>query len=624
MKICLLLDGLGVARELQLEALRSWAKPSGSLAASWLVRDSGLTNPEHPGFAIFDEQALWVHQPLISELQYDGADLHRRLAALASSWVPPSESVQAENDTLVRDAVVWHVTRRWRLLSSALKGVRRKGCEWLGYFRANSVVDAEAVLAIAEDEAQEASEHQPLIFGRGISADTHGSSAPGLSWGDSVLQMVWASRGLMLNVAALQILQDKGEPLSADYVTSVAKWVLHYPKVVTAGLEGQRTGDGHVLGLVEITFAASLRGQHQALRLRQVQRPADRFVSQAPPHPGQLLERFAFRLGAASFGWAATDLEAAGLVVQQRSWRQQLRRTRWLKRRLLFRGTRFFASCLVGPGLSMGGRCDGLLPKCVISFYPVHSPAQARELSHALQRSSCIAGADLHTPRGAGVVVAQPAGRKAELRVLLKRGQLLVRVGQNGRLKRAGARRTSTWCGMLRRNRQLWADLVSIDSSKSGPRLASAAGTKEQASKPLVHWAPRASGQKKTKSTRPCPTFQFSPKHRGSRGLGPATPRLLHPDEWTHGPAGQLRLATPVTVVASLPNSGSSWILGVLRHAYQQQGCAAVNSDFLHPHCNAPLSADLSKTMGATEDQSWPNIFQPATPAALDISVFNW
>ena len=48
-------------------------------------------------------------------------------------------------------------------------------------------------------------------------------------------------------------------------------------------------------------------------------------------------------------------------------------------------------------------------------------------------------------------------------------------------------------------------------------------------------------------------------------------PIALHGDEWVRGPSGQVRLKHPVTILLSLPNSGTTWIMEVLEAAQKNK-----------------------------------------------------
>ncbi|CAK9092060.1 unnamed protein product, partial [Durusdinium trenchii] len=85
------------------------------------------------------------------------------------------------------------------------------------------------------------------------------------------------------------------------------------------------------------------------------------------------------------------------------------------------------------------------------------------------------------------------------------------------------------------------------------------------------------------------------------------------------GPSGQLRLVHPVTMLLSLPNSGTTWIMTVLEAAQKNKGCIAGSSDSLHPNCNGLLMKELSKVAGAPDHETWPNIFESPPAAAMDL-----
>ncbi|CAE7193021.1 RSPH1 [Symbiodinium pilosum] len=119
----------------------------------------------------------------------------------------------------------------------------------------------------------------------------------------------------------------------------------------------------------------------------------------------------------------------------------------------------------------------------------------------------------------------------------------------------------------------------------------------------------------------PCPQLHFAPRLRAKweSEWSLARPAALHDDEWARGPAGQIRLRQPLTILLSLPNSGTTWIMSVLEEATKNKGCVAGNSDILHPNCNGLLMKEISKVAGAPDHDSWRNIFDSPVPAAMDL-----
>lgn len=567
MRLCLLIDALGVATDLREAAFQSWGLPrhgargSSGPEVSWLVRDSRVAEPVgHPGFVVENGTELWVHQPLVREPPGGVESFHD----LSSHWPPPH--LWASDHKV--ESLIWHVQRRWRLLTAppVLKRLRVKdsddeadaprGCDWLGLFRANSFVDVEALRAVLRHHvaATSAGSHDsPRIFGRLMIADTQGLSNPVVQWGDSNLHGSWSNTGLLLNRAAVKLLAQAAEgheetgTLRHFYIEKLALWLLSIPELdEMLAIQGD-VDMGHV-SCIDLLFAACLRSQHRGL------------IIQALPHQRMhflvgdlLLRRFLYRLGSASFAWSHVDRVALGLAPARRASR----------------------------------RTDqGMLPHCLLSFFPVTSPRLQFLLQRLAPRVACLPSRSLPNASHKPWLRVRARGGLSRMLVAAKDGEPLVLLGGESGRRPVPASRSPQWRALLRWNRLLWASMV------DGPQ-ALGAGSR---------------------------TFRLSKAAGEAMGLALEPPELLHGDEWGRGPAGQLRLRTPVTIVLSFPNSGTTWFLSMMQTAQQSHvGCAAISSDVMHPHCNAMLAPEISKIMGAPEDSSWPHIFRTSSPAAFDL-----
>jgi len=481
--------------------------------------------------------------------------------------------------------MIWHVQRRWRLFTAPAVLERltarppkrgRHWCTWLGYFRANSYVDIAALVAVLEHDLAAATlpthstqntggnESEARIFGRGMISETHGRETPVINWGGTDLLAAWASSGLLMNRAAVDLMMQVTDhktvgTFASVYVEKIARWLLSMP-LLDELLAGQREVEGGFVACTEMLFSASLRSQNRDLVIRWMPRQSDRFLV------GELLlERFIFRLGAAAFDWSRVDLSAAGLDKH--------------------------------------GHVDlGFPPQCVFSFYPVDDPALMRVLHGTVPRVACLPCIALPLVHGVGGgtgdssappgVLLRARGVLGRLRVGTAKGRALVQKLSAGQARWFEAMQSPQWRAVLRGNRQAWANFV------LGPRHRRGGES----------WRGRG-------SFRLAPVV---PLH--ARGHTAPPPDFMHGDEWAYGPAGQLRLRTPITIVASLPNSGTTWFLHALQQAQQTHvGCAAVNSDVLHPSCNSLLTTEIAKIMGTPEDRTWRHIFRAAPPAALDL-----
>eukprot|EP00435_Cladocopium_sp_Y103_P008290 s4422_g2.t1 len=463
--------------------------------------------------------------------------------------------------------------------------------DWLGYFRANSVVNTGAIVEVLRFLSSNAgwSPNTPIMLGRGIIAEQHGVTMPALSWGGDMLEVIWSSRGIFMNRPALQrttalMTGRAGREMPMAIVDLTRLFIPQLP-VLQSGLVFAFGGDNHMQGLAEFVFAAALRARDPELKLRWMPNQAERFMEGE-----MLLERFAFRLASATFGWSKIDWKKAG--------GKPLKRRAGFQRPLLKRfsqgRTKLWGSCLWKDVQQL--RCQrSLLPQCILVFHPVDSAELMRDLHYTVSRTACLAAPNLKAP---GVPLANaPAPQRA----VIHRGQLFTKAysSQPTSAHRVDSR-ASPWCQTVTKNRRLLSRLVSFSWS---PRPGRSSRSAELVSGRGKH--------------RPCPKLHFAPR------LRPAwenfeKPLALHRDEWVRGPSGQVRLKHPVTILLSLPNSGTTWIMTVLEAAQKNKGCIAGTSDILHPNCNGLLMKELSKVAGAPDHDSWPNIFESPPAAAMD------
>merc|ERR1712232_1084468 len=108
-----------------------------------------------------------------------------RFHALLAHWPPPAHWASNMTDRIA--AVTWHVLRRWRLLlapsvleriggGGALVGnaTRPQGCSWLAYIRGDASLNTKALAAVLRHEEALLGTASPVVFGRSMSAPTHG------------------------------------------------------------------------------------------------------------------------------------------------------------------------------------------------------------------------------------------------------------------------------------------------------------------------------------------------------------------------------------------------------------------------------------------------------------------
>ena len=287
---------------------------------------------------------------------------------------------------------------------------------------------------------------------------------PMLSWGTDFLEVVWSSRGLFLNRAALQQMArvaanwkhvvDSAARLTRLFLPQLTLrqcsallcallWILCELKkspcslervrhVLMSGLVYTFAGDSQMQGLVEFVFAATLRAHEPSLRVRYMPEPNERFLE------GELLlERFAFRVAAATFGWSKQDLRKAGVAKPSKANPRKRRLLQHLHRKKLRQGqTTFRASCLQ-RGLSSTS-CSGSFPQCVLVMHPVDSSAMMRDMQQIIPRTTCLAASNLRVAEGVPIVRGVPQSLTATIR----RGQVLARTRRGGQqsLHRADAR----------------------------------------------------------------------------------------------------------------------------------------------------------------------------------------
>ena len=171
--------------------------------------------------------------------------------------------------------------------------------------------------------------------------------------------------------------------------------------VLMSGLVYTFAGDSQMQGLVEFAFAAALRSHEQTLRVRYMPEPTERFLE------GELLlERFAFRMAAATFSWSYQDWRKAGVRKPYRTSQRTRRLRQHLHRKRLRQGkTGLRASCLQREASKAS--CAGMFPQCVLVMHPVDSSALMRDMQRIVPRTSCLAATNLRVADGVPVVHAR-------------------------------------------------------------------------------------------------------------------------------------------------------------------------------------------------------------------------
>ncbi|CAK8985307.1 unnamed protein product [Durusdinium trenchii] len=428
--------------------------------------------------------------------------------------------VKRYNETLILESISWQVLRRMRLL--ATPELLQEGCDWLGYFRANSLVNTGAVRAVLEFLSKSLgwSMETPVLLGRGIIAEQHGVTMPALTWGKDLLEVVWSSRGLLLNHAALKRLSllmsgRLGQTMSKG-VLDICHIFLPQLPILQSGLVYAFGGDSHMQGLAEFVFAAALRGHDPSLKLQWMPEQAERFLE-----GGLLLERFAFRVASATFGWSRRDWKVAGLPSELRSQPRGLRGFphRSPRRKLRQGGTVLSGSCVQRDWRAP--RCRrSLLPQCVLVFYPVESPEKMKDMHKVVSKTACLA-ASTFRPRKWRVPVANtrspdvPVANAPDTTstAVLSRGQLFTRTSTGATVRIESAR--SPWCRSVSKNRRVLSRLVSFSWSLQPFRRSS-------------ELVPARGGHE------PCPKLHFAPRLRPMWETF-EHPVALHQDEWAVG-----------------------------------------------------------------------------------------
>ena len=180
-------------------------------------------------------------------------------------------------------------------------------------------------------------------------------------------------------------------------------------------------------GLVEFAFAASLRSFKKTLKVRWMPESSERFLE-----GNLLLERFAFRVAAATFAWSKKDWSTAGMPKPGRTPRSRRLRRHLHHKKLAQGQTRFRASCLQRDASTTS--CVGMLPQCVLVLHPVRSSTMMRDMQQIVPRTTCLAAVDLRTREG--VPLVSPTSKNPQeigegmkgwlhgLRATVRRGQL--------------------------------------------------------------------------------------------------------------------------------------------------------------------------------------------------------
>ena len=342
---------------------------------------------------------------------------------------------------------------------------------------------------------------------------------PALSMGGDMLEVIWSSRGIFMNRPALRQMAalmsgragrdmpkavldltrifipqlQLGEKNQLLYVVPrCSKWFHHFwtynldylvnflkkkrtkkrtkndRPVLQSGLVFAFGGDSHMQGLAEFVFAACLKARDPELKLQWMPSQSDRFMEGE-----MLLERFAFRLAAATFGWSKGDWKLSGL---KRKGSRVLASKRFRQGK-----TKLWGSCLWKDVQQF--RCSrSLLPQCLLVFHPVDSSELMRDLHYLVSRTACLAGPKL---KGTGGTPLLNAGTRTPLAASasIHRGQLFTNVYTGSTHSPVVTHRVdsqaSPWCKSVTKNRHLVSRLVSFSWSRPGLRLSASGDGRE-------------------------------------------------------------------------------------------------------------------------------------------------
>eukprot|EP00927_Polykrikos_kofoidii_P060584 TRINITY_DN55526_c0_g1_i1.p1 TRINITY_DN55526_c0_g1~~TRINITY_DN55526_c0_g1_i1.p1 ORF type:complete len:896 (-),score=92.82 TRINITY_DN55526_c0_g1_i1:22-2709(-) len=618
MGLCVLVDSLGVPTEVHRAAARTWASPGRSVAASWFLsgveveqpstRDFGAKTTRGHQFFVHEHPARLRQSHRQSPLPVD-TDVDTAADVLRLSWPPLQGS----------EAVAWHVLRRLRALTALpiLRRLRNRshsigasddeevgdggngktlsackigssrcvGCSWLLYARADAYIDTSAVIAMLK----RASSHQDIstsdgggdpvvVFGRSIDPERQGQVSDVVHINGEEIRAVWALSGLLLSRGAVELLASARGNETA-MVGHLTRHFASFP-IFNQGIYAADFG-GHDAGTVEFVFASYLRLVHKSLAPRRFPEQGKLFILGSA-----VLQRFVFRLGVATQQWSPARrwfaLDGAGVTAAMGEARdkRQLRRHR-----------KAVASSRLG-----------LLPPCVLSIYPVRTLGLMLALHDVVGRAACLAGGGfLFRQRRS----ATPVAGCCRSAVDASPSRPLISMGAT----RASAH--PAWRIALRANRQLLSSRLSYCGSKDrGPRHHSGR---------YCFLPPSELG------------YSSVPSEADAKEMSPP---FMYTQEWTHGPGGEVRLRSPVVLIAAQPNSGSSWFSASLESSTQANiGLAAVTSEALNPDFHAQLSLELSLLLGSqsfgrgetrrNHDAvgTWHFLFRPTPRVALDLLI---
>lgn len=539
-------------------AAKTWARSIDGFTSVWLVHDVEARDRDDRGFVQAAQAHLEVHQPLTHQV---GTIEQRgeQWRSLTSFWPPPL--AWQGNASSELESMLWHVLRRWRILMAPPVVQHQTGssaCEWFGYFRADSYVDVAAVAGTLKREMR-------------------GSSADGIQH-----PLLFArSMAAHTHGVSLPMINWAGADLWAGWVSSGL--LLNRAAVDVMRNE---TAYDEVLGTVPLSYIKHIT---EWLVSSDHRRALDNgLAGQREAEGGHVaMIEMAF---VGSLRAQHRDLLLRGLPEQQLLFMSQ---GQYLQRFAIRLGAAAFGWSkndlqLAGLGRSAGGHwpCRGLPPQCVLSFHAIEAPADMFALHGAVVGTSCVLSFRFNRDTDTGAEAHLRATRGSpDLQVWAAKGRLFVQL--EGGTRPVEAFRSHQWCAALRGNRRIWASLI--------------AGSRRLDKQALPHYRYQPSGR------------YFAVQER---------PHFLHDDEWSRSPAGKLLLRSEATIVLSLPNSGTTWFSSFMQQAQNSYaGGAAVYSDSFHPACNHALSVELSKVMGAPEDESWPHIFQRSSQVALDLLV---
>eukprot|EP00438_Fugacium_kawagutii_P008999 Skav205046 [mRNA] locus=scaffold2506:188942:196067:+ [translate_table: standard] len=275
--------------------------------------------------------------------------------------------------------------------------------DWFGYFRANSVVNTGAVVEV-------------------------------LQFLSSRAGLIWSSRGIFMNRPALKAMAPLmrgriGREMPKAVMDLTRLFIPNllpgasgniFRSVLQSGLVYAFGGDNRMSGLTEFVFAATLRARDPQLRIRWMPNQSERFIED-----DLLLERFAFRLASATFGWSKNDWKHTGPKMSS------TRRKHRVWKRFRKGKTKLWGNCLWKDVEKL--RCHKtLLPQCILVLHPVDSAELMRDLHYIVSHTACLAGANLRGSQGVPLVRPRHTGSGPQHRASLRRNQLFTEAHHSG------------------------------------------------------------------------------------------------------------------------------------------------------------------------------------------------